>query len=538
MSSLFSLALLLAIVILLVVGLVRRGTQEGKAQQPGGGDVLAYLLMAIAVGVAVFSLARLARAAFPGGVFIFDPEREVATALAGIVVSAPFAVYLWRRQRQRRAVYPHSPGWTLYLSLVEAVFMTAFVVALFTFLDWLISEGRASAWVDLLVYGGVIVFHELAVRTTPPGADSGELPRVIGSAIGLIPTMIGLGGVLYWGLSEIYSTLASSPGEGIALATSIAFMLTGFPVWWYRWLRPWGDTAGPARWAFTFLVSTGGLVVMIGSVTVVVSQTLIYLLTSTQPAGTHFRFLPATLSVGLVAAAVWAHHRRKLGKQRDDPVRAYEYLGAAFALAAVVGGITTLVAAVFGQRTFVGERGGMAIVGATTAVIGAMVWYRFWSRAQTAPRGIEASTMPRRFYLLGLGVVIGLVAAGSLIATLVFLFQRLLGVGQLSSAFVPTIGLFLSSGAVAAHLYRAYVSDRDIIGKAETITPFDVTVICSHPGLLSARFPKQARVRVIYRADTGAEIDDDMADRIVDAVDGRSSIVWVDDTGFRVAPAR
>ena len=530
----------LLVVVVLVIVAVQRRTHPGQAPPPaGGGDVLAYLLMAIAVGVAAVSLARLARAAFPGGVFIFDPEREVAGALAGIVVSAPFAVYLWRRQRRRRAVHPHTPGWTLYLSLIEATFMILFVIALFSFLDWLISDGRAPSWTDLLVYGGVIVFHELAVMATPPGPDSGELPRVIGSAIGLVPTMIGMGGALYWGLSELYSGLgATSPGEGIGAATSIAFMLTGFPVWWYRWLRRWRDTAGPARWSFTFLASTAGVVVLISGLTFLVAQTLIYLLTSTPPAGSHFQFLPATLSVALVAAAVWAHHRRMLGTHRDDPVRAYEYLSAAVALSAVVGGATILIAAVFGPRSFIGSSGQAAIVGATTAVFGVAVWYRFWSRAQAAPRAIEASTMPRRFYLLGLGVVAGLVSAGALIATLVFVFQRLLGIEQLPSAFVPMIGLFLSSGLAAAHLFRTYLADREVTGDEKTVAPFDVTVICTHPGMLADRLPKGARVRVIYRADAGAEIDDEMADRVVAAVDGKSSIVWVDETGFRVAPAR
>ena len=50
--------------------------------------------------------------------------------------------------------------------------------------------------------------------------------------------------------------------------------------------------------------------------------------------------------------------------------------------------------------------------------------------------------------------------------------------------------------------------------------------------------PREARVRIIYRDDDIAVIDDDMASAIVSAVDGRSSFVWVDQDGFRVAPAR
>lgn len=530
---------LLVVVVVAVVTLVRRNAGPGRSSATGdGGDVLAYLLMAIAVGVSVFSVARLARAAFPGGVFIFDPEREVAAALAGIVVSAPFTVFLWNRQRKRRALHPHSAGWTLYLSLIEAVFMTVFVIALFQFLDWLFSSGRAMAWTDLVAYGAVVVLHEMAVRATPPGPDAGELPRVIGTVIGLVPLMIGLGGFIYWGLAELYGTLATQPSDGISLGTSLAFLLTGLPVWWYRWIRKWRDDAGPARWSFTFLATAGSLSVAIGSTVVVVAQTMIYLLTSTRPAGQHFGFLPAALTVALVAVIVWAHHRRMLGRERDDPVRAYEYLSTAFGLSAAIGGATTLITAVLSPSPFVGNSDDLAIVGATIVVFGLAVWYRFWSRAQAMPRGIEAASTPRRFYLLGLGVVTGLIGAGALITALVFVFQALLGVDTLSTGFVAALGLTISAGAAAAHLFRTYAADRELTRDRSTVTPFDVTVITSHPGALAARFPKQARLRVVYRDDDNGPVDDEMADRIVEAVAGRSSIVWVDETGFRVAPAR
>jgi hypothetical protein len=43
---------------------------------------------------------------------------------------------------------------------------------------------------------------------------------------------------------------------------------------------------------------------------------------------------------------------------------------------------------------------------------------------------------------------------------------------------------------------------------------------------------------VIYRADDAGMIDDEMAEAIVSAVAGTTSIVWVDESGFRVAPVR
>jgi hypothetical protein len=51
-------------------------------------------------------------------------------------------------------------------------------------------------------------------------------------------------------------------------------------------------------------------------------------------------------------------------------------------------------------------------------------------------------------------------------------------------------------------------------------------------------FPKEATVRVLYRADDSGIIDEEMAAAIVGEVDGRSSLVWVDGDGFRVTPTR
>jgi hypothetical protein len=63
-------------------------------------------------------------------------------------------------------------------------------------------------------------------------------------------------------------------------------------------------------------------------------------------------------------------------------------------------------------------------------------------------------------------------------------------------------------------------------------------VICSHPGPLATVFPREAKLRVLYRSDEIGNVDEDMAQRIVATVDGRPSIVWVDEDGFRVAPVR
>jgi hypothetical protein len=286
-------------------------------------------------------------------------------------------------------------------------------------------------------------------------------------------------------------------------------------------------------------MATMGLATLLGVLTFTTSQTLVYLLTDEGlQAAAHFEFLPIDLAVGIVAWLVWAHHRRLLGKERTDPVRSHEYSMAGLALAAGVGAITTLVSAVFANAAFVGSTGTVAITAGVTLLVAFLTWMRYWGRAQTAPRENEATTAPRRFYLLGLGVVMALVGAGSLIATLVLVFQAVLDVQGLDDSLVPVVTLAVTAGAASWHLLRTYGADRELTASPEVVTPFDVTVICAHPGMLAAKFPKQARIRVLYRSDGQGVVTDDMADSIVAAVDAQSSLVWVDDTGFRVAPAR
>lgn len=529
--------LILGGIVVGAIAIVRKVMAGREESTSDGADIIAYLLMALAVGVAVFSLADLAQAAFPGERFAFGADRLVATSLAGLVVAAPVAVFLWRRQAGRRVAHPRSGGWTVYLTIMEAVFTTAFVISAFQLLDSLIGEGDRSQWTDVIVFGAVVVFHELASRKTPPESDAAELPRVAGSAIGLITTAVGLGGTLFWVFDELYGTFQATAGSRATLGTWIALLVIGAPIWWYRWWRPWSAEPGAPRNAWTFLVSVAGLVTAIGSATWFVAQVTIFLFTDTRPAGEYFDTLPAVFSVGLVGLLGWLHHRRRLGTERTDPVRAYEYAMSAIGLGASIGGVTSLTVFALGSSDL-GVPDNEVTIAVTVSLVAALAtWGWFWSRAAEAPRELEAGTGPRRFYLLGFGIVTGLVSAGALIATLVILFQRMLETGDGDTLVFPA-ALFFYSALATWHLLRNNAQDRELIVSEEVVTPFSVTVVCSHPGFIADVFPKEARLRVIYRGDQVGVIDEEMAAEIVEAVDNHSSLVWVDDDGYRVAPAR
>lgn len=527
------------VLILIVVGgiaLVRRLGKERTASTVDA-DLIPYALLAIAVGAAGFALAELGRAAFPGDRFVFDSRQQVATSLATLVVAVPVALYLWRRQALRRVARPASPGWTLYLTLVTAGFLIPLVIAAVQVFEWLFGVGSTPTWTDMIVFGGVLVLHELAIRQTPPRSDAADLPRVVGSAVGLFPTVIGLGGLLLWVLDRLYSTLAPTAGV-LQEGTSLALVLAGAPVWAYYWLRPWREEPGVPRRAWTFLLAVAGLSSSLGALVAVVISVLTFMFTTSEPAGAHFDALPTEITILVMGLLVWWHHRDRLGEGRTDPRRAYEYGMAAIGLAGGVGFATALAASALAPDLLVGAGADEVITLAVALLASLGVWWWFWARATREPREIEAASGPRRVYLLGLGIVMGLVAAGALIGTLFVLFRRLLEVTATGESLAVQAALFVFAGAATWHLLHTYFEDRSLIETDEVITPYEVTMICSHPGMIATMFPKEASVKVVYRGDELGTVDESTAQAIVAAVGHRSSLVWVDEDGFRVAPAR
>lgn len=526
--------LLLLAVVLAVMMIFKRSAGSKDEPRDRGGDIVAYLILAIAMGVAGFALASLAATAFPGERFVFDPAEELANALSALLVSAPFAIYFWRRQARRREAQPGSAGWTLYLSMIELVFMTAFVIAAVLFLNGLLTDEAASAWTGFVVFGGVLALHEYAAAKTPPSSEAGELHRVLGSAIALVTWAIGLAAVIVAALSEGYEALGgNSVADGFH--PWVAMLVVGAPIWWYRWWRPWRAEPGVPRRVWSVFVSVVSLTTVLTSLAAIAVVCLQYVFADTQPAGQHFELVPVALGLIIVGMPIWAMHRRDLAEEAGDSTLFYRYVMAAIGLTTAVGTAIALTIIAI-DRTLIAGTGASEVIGVATALVaGLVVWLLFERRATDADRGRQS--WPRRVYTLGLGVVFALIAAGALIATVFVLLRRLLETEANGSLVEPT-SILAYTGLAAWYLLRAHQTSRGGVETTAAIAPFEVTIICSHPGMIATKFPKEAKLKVIYRADDAGHIDDAMADEIVAAVTNRPALVWVDDEGFRVAPRR
>jgi hypothetical protein len=529
----------LILVLGLIVGIVIVAIQRSSHKQPeksDGADVVVYLLLALSMGVAGFALAQLAATAFPGQSFVFDPADDLATSLAALVVSAPFLIYFWRRQARRREEYPRSAGWTLYLALIELVFVSAFAATAVLYINGLISEEPASAWTGALVFGAIVAFHEYAAKVTPPLSDAGELRRVFGSAIGLITGTIGLVGVLTALFSLLYESGAdSAPDPGFH--PWVAMLIVGAPIWAYRWLKPWDAKPSVPRLTWGVVVTVGSLALAIGAATGIAVLLLLYLMAETSPAGQHFSTAPALLAASVSGLAVWAIHRRLLSEERGTPLQVYMYAMAALGLLVSVAMISALTIAAFSTTLIVGGGTEAVVTLATILAVGLALWLFFERRAAGTEEVPGRVSWPRRLYSLGMGVVFGLGAAGALITTVFILLRRILGSGAEGSVLEPGT-IFVFSGLACWYLLARYTRERDAMAPEDVVAPFAVTLICSHPGMIAAKFPDEARLRVVYRDDDAGVVDEEMADEIVSAIANRPSLVWVDGDGFRIARSR
>lgn len=534
LGGLLVLLLVLVAVVLGVIAVVRRVLKKQEATTPtDGNDVVAYLVLALAMGVTGFALTRLAASAFPSAGIVLDPARDLASSLPALIVASPFAVYFWRRQTRRRDDYPNSVGWGVYLALIQLTFGIAFVTTAVIFLTGLFGDDRVD-WTGAAVFGALLVFHELAARRTRPFGDAGEVYRVIASGIGLLTTGIGLVGTLGAGvftaaLDSIGSSFSGTP----EWQPWIGMTIVGLPFWLYYWFRPWGESPGLPRQAWTVTVAAGTMIMTLVGVTgtlVFVAQQLI------EDRVQDSEIVPLFLATALVGVGLWIVHRRPMGSTRNNEIRTYESVVASFALVSLVGSGVTLSQLAFADRTIVGGDASDVVLVAIWALISAGSWLWFHRRANTGAPEVEATAWPRRLYLLGIGAIMGITSAIALIAVLVVIIRRVLdGIGE-GSVVVPAT-TFVLAGLASWYLLNLYARGQRYVEREEVVKPFDVTIVCGHPGRVGTLFPDQARLRVIHRGDGLGVIDDELAAEIVAKVGNQSSLVWVDADGVRVAPA-
>ncbi len=533
MSIALGLVFLAGIVIAGIFILVRALSSKNQSV---GADLVAYGLLGIFVGGTVWSLILLARAAFPDqGLIGEGSQAELAGALAGIIVAAPISYILWKRQDERRSQFLDSSGWSVYLAITDAIYLTWAVVYGALILFALLGDGEFPRLTDVIIIFGVVALHEWASRVDQPGGNISQIHRVVGSFIGLTTLSAGVGWILFWIFERIYGSFTATAGSS-QLAIGVSMAVVGGLVWSVRWMAPWSQPADGTKFTYLVLVVTGSFVTMIAAAGSLGILIVVYLLDRPSAPGQHFVASPAILAVLVTAALVWAHHRPGFGKERNDAERAYQYLTAAIGLGTAITAGVALARILVTSDSLINNVAAEGITLVIVLAVGAVVWWMFWSDAQEAPRTEEAASLPRKFYVIGLAVILGLITAGAVVGVLLYIFQSLFGLDPRPSTLVTELTLALLAGGATFHLITQNRADAELRDEPGS-RPYVLTVICSHPGPLAAKLPDEASLRIIHRGDEIGVITEEMAAHIAEQTVGFDSIIWVDETGFKSVPA-
>jgi hypothetical protein len=221
-----------------------------------------YLWMLYGLLMTVFGTQQILRFLFyiPGAVLGEMGREVVVNGLALIVVGTPIWVYAWRLI-QDSLVDPAEMGSNLRLGILYLLALGGVITVVST--AWLVVDviltnllGGGSGWNDFVreiggplsvgiplgaiwaYYGHWLNRHIAAVNDQVRAAGMRRLYHYILSAIGLVVAFVGVGSLLNFFIDLITSgSFLVSGGARVALATSIASLVVGLPVWLLNW-RP------------------------------------------------------------------------------------------------------------------------------------------------------------------------------------------------------------------------------------------------------------------------------------------------------------
>ena len=559
--------LLVVVVAAVVVGIVRATRDPGVQERSGGWlrRLLQYGSLLAALFSAAGGASRVVTAALPARERIAGPASEdLALGLSLTLVAVPVWILLWRVV-QRRLIRDAEERAAVAWSLDLAVAATVPLVIAYTNLVEVGSRVVGAADFDsrapaaAVVWAGAWGLHAWLLRhgTVAPIGRLRDLAVLAGSAVGLVALVIGAGGVLRYGLAEVYHgvtgpALVDAPGP-VAVRRSLVVVALAAAVWWWHWLHQALRAPRSNAWyAYVLLVPVlGGVVTVLTSASVALHAVLQWVIAEPDAtrAAVHFAGLPGALAATLVGCWAWSYHRAVLDEDgrrtRREADRAYEYLVSAGALiAAAVGASVAITAAIQAvtptplAAAGPGARDTVAVA-LTLLAVGAPLWWVFWRRVQSrvgAADHVELGSPSRRAYLFVLFGVTGLTAAISLVVALFVVLRDLLE-GSLAATTVydlrVAVALIVTAGGVSAYHWTVHREDR-ALGPAAPERRRNVLLVSADGRDLADRVAQRtgATVRMLHRIDVAArDVDADAVAAAVLASPHARLLVTVDGDG-------
>jgi hypothetical protein len=462
----------------IIFGIVRLVTRRDNATSESAGVMIRrffqYSIMLAMLVLVTFGLAGVLDAAASTSSRITQDSERTALSIAFLVVGLPvfagLSIYTSRRLTSD-PMEQKSAGWAMYLTVALFGSLVTAMSVMGALLAILLDDKRVDRTLAIYVVIWVFVWgaHWWVARQK---GDSGRLQAhlLLGSAAGLITTFTGIAAGLMVVLQQIYDRLfqVSIVDTGIEpLAGPLIVLAIGIPVLWWYWFRHGRFLDRGVLWlAYVLLLGVlGGAIALIIGTGVMVFGVLEWFLgdPSSSSAATHFGFFPGAIGSMIAGGASWLYHGTLVGergkRKRTEVDRVYDYLLSGAGLVVAASGVATLItislkaAAGLGITSF--ESGNATATALTLLVVGAPLWWRYWSTIQEYRKAIpepELRSVTRRIYIFLLFGVAGIVAVVNLIIIVFIVFNDILegdfGTVTLDGASVP-IALLVTAGALA-----------------------------------------------------------------------------------------
>ncbi len=414
---------------------------------------------------------------------LIESDRSSNTALAQamsfLIIGLPVTALLGRYIDRRLVAAPEERAalaWTVYLNAILATAVLGFVIEGHAVLHAALSPESERSFqitnlVAAVVWAGVWAGHWFGLRRRH--GIVGDLHLAIGTIVGLVPMVVGLGGLAYIGADELYDAFTADPDTARtdpSLAYFVALAVVGAVVWAWYWLNHYRRAPRSELWYVTVVPvgALAGFVATIVGVATAINVVGVWFVgdPDTTTAVRHFDTIPVMVGVVAAGLACWLYHRRELGPDpgRSMAVRVYDYLLSFAALVASVVGTAMLLVALFADGP--GSVANIVVGGATTVAVAGPVWVWFWARiGQTVradPVG-ETDSPVRRVYLFTLFGVGGLLVLVSALAVLFTTIEDVLDASlSRQTLHDDRVGLaiLLTVTGMAWYHYRIYRAER------------------------------------------------------------------------------
>lgn len=367
---------------------------------------LLFLSMVLTASGAGWAADELSNSARPTN------NSSLAMALSLVALGVPvFAVLFNRADRRLRHDRLERQGvvWSLYLNAALLTSLIGTMVGGFLTVrdvldDRLGQQVDASDLMMTIVWASFWAVHWF-VFLRRHGVH-GDIHLAFGSILGIAVLGAGNVGLFYLGFDRVYTELTNDLQLERAGPTGgewAALFAVGATTWMWYWLSHFEDAPRTDAW-YTSVVPVGalsGFTSLIVAVTATVHLALVWWIGDPADlrAVRHFDRLPFLLAVLVTGVASLGYHHWLLDAEdeRNDPIRAFDYLVMAASVVASVVGAVLFVSALFHPQSVDSND---LLAGVTIIVAGGAVWFRQWRHtthlANTSVR--ESKSPVRRSY--------------------------------------------------------------------------------------------------------------------------------------------